>query len=176
MREQWSARRFPTWKNAVFGRRSLLSKWFPNARVVREYLFKDELERGLPFIVDWIPGSCTLVRREAAEAIGGLPESLHYWSDAVFCDRLRRVFGGNIYVVPDVTLIHFEGQGSGKKSLELRNWLVRDFHRGAYAFYCEHYQLGPFHPARWLAAGGLGARAQLLMWINSLKHRIHFRV
>jgi GT2 family glycosyltransferase len=175
MTEQWSARRFPTWKNAVFGRRSLMGKWFPNAGSMRAYLYKDEMERGEPFAVDWIPGSCTLARREVVERIGGLPENLHYWSDAVFCDRLTRAVLGKLYVMPASRLIHFEGKGSGEKSYSMANWLIRDFHRGAYTFYCEHFQLGPLHPARWLAAAGLGIRAHLLMFVNWLKHATNLR-
>ncbi len=170
MREQWSARRFPTWRNALFGRKSALSRYFPNARVVRRYLYKDQMERGDPFVVDWIPGSCTLVRREAVERIGGLPEDLHYWSDAVFCSRLMHANTGKIYLVPSSTLIHIEGKGSGAESYESADWKIRDFHRGAYAFYCEYHRLGSRHPARWVAVAGLGARAGMLLCANWMKH------
>jgi len=161
MGEQWSARRFPTWKNGVMGRHSFLSHLFPNARVVREYLYKDQMAAEEPFEVDWVPGSCTLVRREAAERIGGLPEELHYWSDAVFCDRLWRS-GCKVYFVPRAKLIHFEGKGSGDRTPEWKGWHIRDFHRGAYAFYCEHYRLGRWNPARWFAALALGLRCRFL--------------
>jgi N-acetylglucosaminyl-diphospho-decaprenol L-rhamnosyltransferase len=170
MSEQWSGRRFPTWKNAIFGRRSLMGKWFPNAAPIRQYLYKDAMERGEAFVVDWIPGSCTLARRSAVEVIGGLPEDLHYWSDAVFCDRLTRAVPGKLYVLPASRLIHFEGHGSGKKTYKLANRLILDFHRGAYTFYCEHFQLGPLHPARWFAAVGLGFRARLLMLVNWVRN------
>ncbi len=160
--EQWSARRFPTWRNALFGRRSWLGYRFSDSRPVRAYLYKDQLDGDQPFSVDWIPGSCTLVRREAYQQVGGLPEEMHYWSDAVFCDRLRKA-GGEVFCVPQAKLIHFEGNSTGQKSRALRRWLISDFHRGAYQFYCEHYALGPYHPARWLAKLGLGFRAGLLM-------------
>jgi N-acetylglucosaminyl-diphospho-decaprenol L-rhamnosyltransferase len=167
--EQWSARRYPSWRNAIFGRRSLATKFFPRARVVREYLYKDQMEGTQPFAVDWIPGSCTLIRRQASERVGGLPEDLHYWSDTVFCDRVRRTAPGRFYVVPESKLIHFEGHGSGDKSIKKANWLIRDFHRGAYVFYCEHYGLGPMHPARWFAAVGLALRAGFLMLRKSFR-------
>lgn len=159
--DQWSARRFPTLRNAFFGRRSYLGRKFPDLGPVRHYLYKDELALGKPFPVDWVPGSCTLVRREAYHRIGGLPEGMHYWSDAVFCDRLRRA-GWEIYCLPDAALIHFEGNGTGQKSHSLRQWLISDFHQGAYQFYCEHHDLGPYHPIRWTAKLGLELRAGLL--------------
>lgn len=159
--DQWSARRFPTWRNVLFGRRSRLGRRFPDLPLVRHYLYKDQLARGKPFPVDWIPGSCTLVRREAYKRIGGLPEGMHYWSDAVFCDRLRRA-GWEIYCLPKAALIHFEGNATGHKSRTLRRWLISDFHRGAYQFYCEHHNLGPYNPIRWSARLGLALRAELL--------------
>ena len=165
--DQWSARRFPTWVNAVFGRRTLLGRLFPGS--VRDYLYKDLLGMGEPFEVDWMPGSCTLVRRKAYEAVGGLPENMHYWSDAVFCDRLRRD-GGEIWLVPGAKLIHHEGKGAGPESSAARRWLISDFHRGAYRFYCEHYGLGPWNPARWIAAVALGLRSRLLLFADSLSH------
>lgn len=167
--DQWSARRFPSALNAVFGRRSALSRRFPSVRPVRHYLYKDQLESRQPFAVDWVPGSCSLVRRDAYEAIGGLPERMHYWSDAVFCDRLHKA-GWDVYVVPDAPLIHEEGHGTGRKSPAVREWLITDFHTGAYRFYCEHYALGPWHPARWLARIALAARARVLVAADAMRH------
>src|SRR3954471_16143505 len=100
--DQWSARRFPTWVNGIFGRRSTLTRLLPGATAVRDYLYKDQLAGGQPFDVDWVPGSCTLVRREAYEQAGALVESMHYWSDAVFCHRLRSC-GWRVSVVPEAT-------------------------------------------------------------------------
>ena len=167
--EQWSARRFPNWRNGIFGRRSWLGRRLPNCRPVRDYLYKDKLETGEPFAVDWIPGSCTLIRRKSYVQVGGLPEGLHYWSDAVFCDRIRKA-GWEIFIVPAARLIHLEGDGTGGKSAKLRRWLIADFHKGAYHFYCEHYNLGPYHPARLMAKVGLGMRASLLVAMDTVRH------
>ncbi len=164
--DQWSARRFPTWRNALFGRRSWLARQFPHSPWIHHYLYKDELVRGKSFAVDWVPGSCTLVRREAYESAGGLPEDMHYWSDAVFCERLRKL-GWEIVLVPEAKLIHFESHGTGRKSPALRRRLITDFHQGAYVFYCEHYKLGPYNPVRWIAKVGLGIRAGLLLAADS---------
>jgi GT2 family glycosyltransferase len=164
--EQWSARRFPTGKNALFGRRSYLARRYPDSRTLRTYLYKDELQRGEPFRVDWVPGSCTLVRREVYEQVGGLPEDLHYWSDAIFCDRIWKQ-GWEISLVPSAPLFHFEGTGTGENSAAIRNWLISDFHRGAYRFYCEHYNLATWNPLRWIAKVGLTIRAAALKHLRS---------
>jgi GT2 family glycosyltransferase len=167
--DQWSARRFPTGVNGLFGRRTLLGGIFPKTAIVRDYLYKAQMAGSQPFEVDWVPGSCTMVRREAYEQVGGLPTNMHYWSDAVFCDRLHRR-GWSIHVVPTAPLIHDEGQGTGGKSPSLRRWLITDFHQGAYRLYCEHNELGPWHPARWLARLALSARAQVLIAADALQH------
>jgi len=169
--DQWSARRFPNWRNAIFGRRTAIGRLFPSSPAVRDYLFKSSFQQNQPFVVDWVPGSCTLVRREAYLQAGGLPEDMHYWSDALFCDRLNKL-GWRIYVVPAARLIHFEGQGTGARTATVRRWLIADFHRGAYRFYCEHYALGRGNPARWLARGALGLRAAILIASDALRYRL----
>jgi hypothetical protein len=168
--DQWSARRFPTWINALFGRRTALARLFPGSFVLRDYLYKDDFKKGRPFVVDWVPGSCTLVRREVYLKSGGLPEDMHYWSDAVFCDRIAKL-GWSIFIIPQARLVHYEGQGTGHKTGPVRRWLITDFHRGAYQFYCEHYALGRFNPARWLAGAALETRARLLICADVIRHR-----
>jgi GT2 family glycosyltransferase len=138
---------------------------------VRDYLYKEQMAGGEPFEVDWVPGSCTLVRRDAYRQAGNLPENLFYWSDAVFCRRLRH-HGWSVHVVPDATLIHHDGKGTGRKSPSLRHRLIADFHSGAYRFYCEHYSLGPWHPARWLAWAALAVRGRVLIAADSIRNPI----
>jgi N-acetylglucosaminyl-diphospho-decaprenol L-rhamnosyltransferase len=169
--DQWSARRFPSWINAVFGRRTIFGRLFGESAVVRDYLYKSSFEKGEPFLVDWVPGSCTLVRRDAYLKAGSLPVDMHYWSDAVFCDRLKKL-GWDIYVVPEARLIHYEGQGTGGKTPAVRRWLISDFHRGAYRFYCEHYALGKYNPVRWLACAGLQGRAGTLIAADAIRYRV----
>ncbi len=165
--DQWSARRFPNLINGLFGRKSTLSKWFPNSRMVRHYLYKDELQGGRPFSVDWIPGSCTLIRREVYEQVGGLPADMHYWSDALFCDRVRKK-GWEIFTVPDAVLFHDEGKGTGRKEAALRRWLIEDFHRGALRFYSEHYELQPGSLKHLFAKICLTFRAKALIMAGRL--------
>lgn len=167
--DQWSARRFPNWRNALMGRRTPFRRFFQSSGVVRAYLYKDQMAGNEPFPVDWVPGSCTLVRLQACQDAGLLPEDLHYWSDALFCIRMLRA-GWRVYVVPTSPLVHFEGEGTGRKTAEVRRWLISDFHRGAYRFYCEQHSLGSAHPARWLAKAALSLRAGLLIFADKVAH------
>jgi GT2 family glycosyltransferase len=166
--DQWSGRRFPTWVNALLGRRTVLGRLFSGSDAINHYLYKNRFASDDPFAVDWIPGSCTLVRREIYLQIGGLPEDMHYWSDAVFCARLAKL-GFEIYLVPSARLVHFEGKGTGSKTPSMRRWLIADFHKGAYRFYCEHYALRRHHPVRWLAAAALKIRALMLITADLIR-------
>jgi hypothetical protein len=176
--DQWSARRFPSWVHAFFGRRSALSRWFPQAKPVREYLYKDQLRGEKPFQVDWVPTPCMLIREEVFQRVGGMPEDFYYWHEAVFCDRVRQDGGrdgGKVYVVPRSKVIHFEGKGGGARPYRVRRWHIKDFHRGAYRFYCERYHPGTLNPARWFIAAGLALRALALLtanWLTSLRERM----
>lgn len=165
--EQWSARRFPAWYNAVLGRRSLLSKLVPNSTIVRKYLFKDELEGDVPFRVDWVPTPCMMVRADLFREMGGFPEDYYYWHEAIFCHNLRDR-GGEVFVHPKSRVTHFEGKGGGPRPYRVRRWHIVDFHKGAYRYYCECYRLSRLNPVRWFAATALALRAMLLLTANRL--------
>ena len=160
--EQWSGRRFPRIADAIVGRRSPLARLFPNARGLREYLCKDQLESGEPFDVDWVSAAGQIVRRDAFWRAGGYAEDYYYWHEAVFCDRLRAA-GGRVVLHPLSRIVHHEGKGSGARPFKVQRFHILDFHRGAFRCYCEHHRLGRLHPMRWLAAAALTARAACLL-------------
>jgi GT2 family glycosyltransferase len=171
--DQWSARRFPSWHNSVFGRRSFIGRMFPDSAPLRRYLFKDELAAGTPFQVDWTGTPCMLVRTDSFWQAGGFPEDFYYWHEGTFCNRIRKL-GLETWIVPAARVTHFEGKGGGARSYSVRRWHITDFSRGAYRFYCERHNLSPFSPARWLAAAGLWMRAALLLtalWFSARMER-----
>lgn len=171
--DQWSARRFPEWYNAILGRRSLLSRLVPNSSLVRRYLFKDELTQGKPFVVDWTGTPCLLVRRDAFFSVGGFPEDFYYWHESVFCFRLFER-GLSTWIVPSAQVRHFEGQGGGKRPYSVRRWHIIDFSRGAYRFHCERYGLSPWNPLSWVTAASLWGRAAALLtvlWVRARMER-----
>lgn len=167
MREQFSGRSFPSIANAILGRRSVLSRIFPNHRLLKRYLKTEELKTKEPFVVDWVSAAAMMVRREAFRSAGGLAEDYYYWHEAVFCDRVRK-HGWKVMLHPLSRIIHYEGFGSGRRAYSVRRWHIIDFHRAAFRCYCEHYDLGVFSPRRLLAAGGLALRAALLLAANRL--------
>jgi len=163
--DQWSGRRFPSPLNFIFGRRSVLSRWLPNARPLARYLYRDQLQAGKPFAADWVSAAAVMARAEVFERIGGFAEDYYYWHEAIFCDRVRQA-GYEVTLHPQSKITHFEGHGSGKRSYAARRWHIINFHRGAYRCYCERYRLGRLNPRRALAALALGTRAVLLLAAN----------
>jgi GT2 family glycosyltransferase len=160
--DQWSGRRFPSPWNAILGRRSWLSRVFPNAKPLTDYLYRDQVAAGEPFEADWVSAAALLVDRETFALAGMFAEDYYYWHEAVFCDRVRRA-GKSVYLHPQSKIIHYEGKGSGARPYPVQRWHILDFHRGAYCCYCEHYNLGRLSPARWLTAAALGVRAMILL-------------
>ncbi|MDX2267552.1 MAG: glycosyltransferase family 2 protein [Bryobacter sp.] len=167
--DQWSARRFPEWYNGLLGRRSLLSKWFPESGIVKSYLYKDEMSSGQPFRVDWTPTVAMLIREEDYWAVGGVPEDLYYWHEAVFCFRLSQR-GRETWVAPAARIWHYEGHGGGVRTYAVRQWHIRNFSHGAYRLHCERYGLKAWDPSSILTALSLRARATVqlaLLWLSA---------
>ena len=160
--DQWSGRRFPSVWNGILGRRSWLSRLFPNARALTDYLYRDEVAAGVPFEADWVSAAALLVDRDTFARVGMFAEDYYYWHEAVFCDRVRRA-GRKVYLHPGSKIIHYEGKGSGARPYPVQRWHILDFHRGAYRCAVEHYNLGRYNPARWLAAAALATRAMVLL-------------
>jgi len=167
MREQYSGRSFPSPVNAIFGRRSVLSRLFPNSAILKRYLKSDHLAAGTPFPVDWVSAAAMMVRATTFEELGGLCEEFYYWHEAVFCDRAHKR-GWKVMLHPKSRIIHYEGFGSGKRPYAVRKWHIIDFHKAAYRCYCEHYELSRFSLLRVVAAVGLGMRATSLLLANRL--------
>lgn len=167
--EQFSGRRFPGLMNGILGRRSVLTRLFPNARWVREYLCKDEIQTDHPFRADWVSAAAQIVPRDLFMQIGGYAEDYYYWHEAVFCDRIRAA-GRDVMLHPLSRIIHHEGKGTGTRTLRAQRFHIVDFHRGAFRCYCEHHRLGSLNPLRWMAAGALGTRAACLLTLTTLRH------
>lgn len=160
--EQYSGRMFPTLLSSFMGRRSPLTKMFPNAPWVRRYLCKDQLKQSEPFPVDWVSAAGQIFRPSDFWKVGGYDESYYYWHEAVVCRRLAEA-GCKVMLHPRSRVIHYEGKGSGHRPYPVQKFHILDFHRGAYRCFCEQRRLGKFHPARWLVGALLGSRAALTL-------------
>jgi GT2 family glycosyltransferase len=163
-----SGRTFPSPMNALFGRKSVLTRLFPNAPWARRYLLSDRVNSTEPYPVDWVSAAAMLVRREAFEKSGGLDEDFYYFHEMVICSRCRKA-GYTVWLHPLSKIVHYEGAGSGVRTRRVRRKHIERFHRAAYRWYCLHHGLGRFHPLRYAAAAVLAARAAALIAADSLR-------
>jgi GT2 family glycosyltransferase len=146
-----------------FGRSTLLSRLFPSAGVARRNVLLPETRAAVS--VDWVSGSCVLVRREAFTEIGGFDERYFlYWEDADLCRRLRNA-GWTVRFRPDAQVLH----AGARSSRTVKSLAIRAFHRSAYLYYTTHVAPSRWSVRRPLAAGLLVARCG----INLLAARIH---
>lgn len=157
---QGNARGDPTMLTGLFGRSSLLRRVFPKAAIARRNVVIDTESRpgesGVE--VDWVSGSCMLVRRDIFERLGGFDERFFmYWEDADLCRRLRAA-GFTVRYVPEVRVVHSIG-GSSRTVPALA---IRAFHRSAYLYYRRYVATSFWHKV--MAFGLLHLRCQWHLW------------
>ena len=154
---QASARGEPSAWTGLFGRNTLLTRFFPSSEVARRNLpAADLVASGVESApVDWVMGASMLVRREPFDVVGGFDERYFlYWEDADLCRRLRER-GWTTRYVPRARVRHSGGASAKTRSREA----TREFHRSAYLYYATHVAPSAWHPARWFARLALTARA-----------------
>jgi N-acetylglucosaminyl-diphospho-decaprenol L-rhamnosyltransferase len=159
---QRAARGQPSAWNAVFGRRSVLTRIFPRTPFTRRYLMLEYTDAKEPFEVDWSSLAAIMVRRDVLESVGGLDEDFFvYWSDADLCARIRRR-GWKIFSVPAARIIHDESL-AGRKGRQSPKMIV-DFHKGAYRYYVRNRLRGVWRvPMQLVALAGLSIRAACII-------------
>jgi GT2 family glycosyltransferase len=136
---QGSARAFHGLHTAFAGRKSLLSKWFPNNPLTRKNIRTWQADQGQPFDVDWVSGACMLVRRDTIEQVGAMDERFFlYFEDTDWCRRIWSA-GWRVVYFPGTTIEHQVGASTSQTGL-LPLW---EFHRSCYRylgkyFFCRH--------------------------------------
>ena len=163
-----SGRSFTTPAAAIFGRKSVLTRLFPNAPWARNYLLSDRIDDNEPYEVDWLSAAAMMVRRDWFEMAGRLAEDFYYFHEQGFCARLKQA-GGRVYLHPQSKIIHHEGAGSGVRTRRVRRRHITAFHAAAFRWFCLHHGLGPLHPVRYVAAALLWGRAACLVTLETLK-------
>lgn len=163
MTPQKTARRFPSALNAVFGRRSAITRHWPDNPLSRRYLMEDQLESGTePYGVGWVSTAALMVRRDVTDRVGGLDDGFFvYWTDADWCARIRAA-GFDVQAVPASKIIHDENL-KGKRRARRSTKMMIDFHKGAYRYYRKHRANSPWSPMAAVALVGLSLRAATLI-------------
>jgi len=131
---QGSARAFPNPLTALFGRKSILSKIFPNNPITRENILTARSDGVTPMEVDWVSGACMLVRREAVNHVGPLDDKFFmYWEDADWCRRMWRK-GWKVVYFPRSSVMHYVGVSSETNIFRS----VLEFHKSIYRLFNKH--------------------------------------
>jgi GT2 family glycosyltransferase len=133
---QGSARAFPTFLTSLFGRRSLLTRLFPNNRITCANIVSNKSDGRIPLEVDWVSGACQIIRREAIEDVGLLDERFFlYWEDADWCKRMWQM-GWKVIYFPRAAIQHAVG-GSSERNLTRS---VFEFHKSAYLLFKKYHK------------------------------------
>jgi GT2 family glycosyltransferase len=136
-RTQPTCRRFPTYSNVVFGRRSILRRFLPNNPGTRRYLYLDQ-DRSRPQKVDFLEGSVMMIRRRALADTGLLDEDFFlYMEDADLCLRMARQ-GWETWWLPRAYAIHFRGENFRSDNIRP----MRHHSQGIYKFFLKHRRPG----------------------------------
>ena len=167
--DQGCARRFPTFMNGIFGRRSVLTRLWPNNPWAWRYMLGRHHLSDEPFEVDLLSVACLVMRTDLCKELGGMDESFTlYWVESELLGRLRRM-GYKIYCVPRAKIIHHEGKGGSTKTFRQRCRMTFAFNRDAYLAYTKYHQLSRWSLKRVFAALALSTRAGLLMGLQLLR-------
>jgi GT2 family glycosyltransferase len=165
---QESARAFPSALSGLFGRRSVLTRWFPNNPISRRYLARQFLDAAEPFQIESVSVASMLFRRSVLSQAGFWDDRYFaYWNDIDWCYRLRAA-GKRIFCVPAAEVVHHETSASDKGKRPSRIWR---FHYNAHRLYTRWQTLGYWDPRSVLAGVALFTRAGLLIVYHILKRR-----
>lgn len=117
---QYSCRKFSTLVT-FFLRGIHFDSLFPNTTILRKYMMFD-WDHNEVREVDWVLGSCMMVRRKAIEQVGLLDENfVLYFEDQDWCYRMWK-HGWKIYYVPQAQMIHYYQRRSAKQFLNVLTW------------------------------------------------------
>jgi GT2 family glycosyltransferase len=117
---QYSCRRFP-WPHTPLLRRTFLG--YLALREMDHFLMKD-YDHAAPREVDWLLGSCLLLRREIIEKDGYVFDEKYfmYFEDTDLCRRVSKKYGYPVVYHPAAVVIHDHMRESAEKP-----WYIAPF-------------------------------------------------
>ncbi|MFH1353889.1 MAG: glycosyltransferase family 2 protein [bacterium] len=137
-RLQYSCFRFYT-PLTVLQRRTWLGKTKAGRVGVARFLMKD-YDHKSPREVDWLMGSCLLLRAEAVQEVGGMDERFFlYFEDVDWCRRMWEA-GWRVVYLPTANFSHYyqrSSQQGGAASL-VTNRVVREHIKSAIKYFWKY--------------------------------------
>lgn len=117
---QLSCRRFYTLAHAL-ARRTPLRFVLDTEAINRDHLMMDYDHR-VPANVDWVLGSCLLVRAEAQDEVGAMDERYFlYFEDVDWCYRMHQ-HGWDVVYYPYASMVHHHKRESALPGLSRQKW------------------------------------------------------
>lgn len=164
---QGSARSFPRFHSLFFGRRSFLTKIFPNSRLACANILTNMAGESSPIDADWISGACMVIRREALEKVGMMDDRFFmYWEDVDWCKRMWDM-GWKVMYWPAVKIMHHVGGSSDTRVIRS----IFEFHKSAMLYFDKH-----INHNRWILLppifAAIYARFLLILSLHALKKGI----
>lgn len=129
--------KFPTLRSEVVRKALHTTLASSNRRMIKR------IEQAIltPCKVDWVSGSCMLVRREAWTKAGLLDENYFlYFEDIDWCGRMRDQ-GFAVHYLPDVRVVHRGGGSTERRRIDA----LLAYRASQFYFVRKHY--GAFHSA-----------------------------
>ncbi len=155
-----SARRFPSTRDAV-GHGFLGVVW-PANPFTRRYRMLD-WDPATPPGVDWVSGSCLLIRRSAWEALGGFDESYFmYAEDVDLCWRAWKD-GWRVVYEPAAVVVHRQGVSTDQVPYRM----IAAHHRSLFKFAAKRAERPADRALLPLIGAGLAVRT-VLAWAHRL--------
>ncbi|MBW3537120.1 MAG: glycosyltransferase family 2 protein [Actinobacteria bacterium] len=159
-----SARTFPSVTDSI-GHGFLGLVWRDNPWSRRYLMAGRSLERTQT--VDWISGSCMMLRRSAFDAVSGFDESFFMYAEDVDLCRRLAVAGWSTLYVPTARVVHVQGVSSARHPYRM----IAAHHRSLLRFASLTARDRRDRALLPLVALGLGTRAALLALGRLLSRR-----
>lgn len=137
---------------------------WPDGRVQGPRLSRRAAGRELA-TMDWAPGTCLLLRREALDQVGWLDEAFFFYNEDLDLSWRLRKAGWQLACAPGITVHHHEGAAT-RTDLQVRARAIAEGYRGSLLLARKHY---PWAAA--LVRLGLVAELGFRAWTLGRKQR-----
>jgi hypothetical protein len=105
--------------------------------------------------VEWLPGTCLMVRSAAIDQIGLLDDGFFLYAEEMdWCYRLWQA-GWEVWYCPEVVVVHHLSQSAGQAN-EARLWHL---YRGKIRFFAKHHGAARAWCLKWGLVAMLGVKA-----------------
>lgn len=160
-----SVRRFPTLTDAL-GHAFLHFLW-PDNRFSRRYKMLDG-DHSVASDVDWVAGTCLLLRREAWLSVGGFDEGFFMYMEDVDLSRRLGEAGWRRRYEPDARIVHEIGRSTDQTPYRM----IAAHHRSLYRYVAKTWR-GPRRALLPVVAAALVVRTGMAWVQRAVRRRPH---